>query len=632
MTLNADPTAIGALFAQGLNLYRQGAMAQAESRLGLLLQLEPTHFDALHLQGLIAAQLGQPERAVKLIQDAIRQNPTVAAAHRHVANALRDLGRLEEALSSYGRAVELRSDFKEAYVNRAMVLLMVRRAGQALADFDRAIELGADDPQVHTFRGSALIDLKRAAEAEASCARAISHQPNFTDAYVNRAAALYLLERYEEAIADSDRAIALNGQHGAAHAHRGAALYALRRLYQALASLETAISLSPQSAFAHNLRALCLLDLQRPNEALESCHRAIAFGPHLADAHNTLGLAFGDLEQFDAAVASFDQAIALAPDVAEPYFNKGVRYLQAGEFEPGWELYERRPMSHRVSAAGSRLWDGSEEIAGKVLLTYSEQGLGDTLQFCRYAKLLEARGARVILSVPESLCALVRSLGSGIEVTAWSDVPRFSDFHCPLLSLPRAFGTRLNSIPSNVPYLWPDPDRVSKWRGRLGGEGRLIGIRWQGSTGRADAGRSFPLRHFECLARLPAVRLISLQKGPGEEQLHKVPTDWHIEELGPDFEPKGPDAFLDVAAVMQCLELVITSDTSIAHLAGALGRPTWLALKRVPDWRWMLHREDSLWYPTIKLFRQQNLGDWQGVFDRMRAEFQMRRPNATRVP
>jgi hypothetical protein len=156
------------------------------------------------------------------------------------------------------------------------------------------------------------------------------------------------------------------------------------------------------------------------------------------------------------------------------------------------------------------------------------------------------------------------------------------------------------------------------WRKRLGAHGRLIGIRWQGSTGRADAGRSFPVRHFEAIARIPGVRLVSLQKGPGSEQLLELPDTWHVEELGAEFEPGGSDAFLDVAAVMECLELVITSDTSIAHLAGALGRPTWLALKHVPDWRWLMDRDDNPWYPTMRLFRQQRPGDWAGVFDHIR--------------
>jgi hypothetical protein len=195
-----------------------------------------------------------------------------------------------------------------------------------------------------------------------------------------------------------------------------------------------------------------------------------------------------------------------------------------------------------------------------------------------------------------------------------------------LLSLPRVFGTTLETIPSRVPYLEPEPSAVAAWRARLGDHERLIGIRWQGSTGRADAGRSFGLHHFERLARIPGVRLVSLQKGPGSEQLRELPPNWRVQDLGDDFEPGGPDAFLDVAAVLQSLDLVITSDTSIAHLAGALARPTWVALKQVPDWRWLLDREDSPWYPSMRLFRQQRPGDWAGVFERMRHGIEKHEP------
>ena len=623
MMSGMDTNVAGAVFARALACYRQGALAEAEAGLGKLLESDPAHFDALHLQGVIASRLGRPDRAVDLIQRALRQNATVAAAHRHLGNALRDLGRLEEALSSYTRAIDCRRDFKEAQVNRAMTLLMLRRPAAALADLDRAIALGADDFEVHRLRSAALIDLKRPAEALASSERAILMKPDDCDTHVNRAAACYLLGSYAEAAASCDRALALAPQHAAAHAHRGAALYALGRLDDAMASLDTAIELDPRSAFACNVRALCLLDLQRPEAALRSCERAIALRPELADAHNTRGLALADSLRFEEALASFDQAIALQPDLPEPNFNKGIRLLQHGDFERGWELYERRPLLDRAFAASHpRLWDGREEIAHKTIFTYAEQGLGDTLQFCRYAMLLRDRGAHVVLSVQDRLCRLLRGLGPGIEVVGSSEVPASFDLHCPLLSLPRAFRTRLHSIPAAVPYLRPESLRVTAWRNRLGTRGRLIGIRWQGSTGRADAGRSFSLRHFEALAGIPGVRLISLQKDAGSEQMTDLAEALGVEDLGAEFEPGGPDAFLDVAAVMQCLELVISSDTSIAHLAGALGCPTWLVLKRTPDWRWLMEREDSPWYPTMRLFRQNRPGDWSEAFARMRAELE----------
>jgi tetratricopeptide (TPR) repeat protein len=609
------------LFAYSLTRYRQGALAEAEHGLAKLLELDPGHFDGLHLSGVLAAQSGRPARAVELIQRALASNANVAGAHRNLGNFLRDLGRFDEALASYTRAISLQADFKEAHVNRALLQLTLHNASAALADFDRALALGANDAQVHSFRASALIDLGRPSEALASCGLALTCDADFAPAHINRAAAAYLLGDYRQALESADRAITLRPNDGDAHGHRGAALYAQCRLEAALESLDRAVSLKPDSAFAHNLRALCLLDLQRPMNALRSAEQAATLRPESADAHNTRGLALAELGQFEAAVASFDRASTLQPQLSEAAFNKGLQYLQSGDFERGFELYERRPPADRAAqGCAAPRWDGVGEIAGKRFLAYAEQGLGDTIQFSRYALELAECGAHVVLAVQEGLCALLRTLGSDIEVIGAAERPVDIELQCPLLSLPSLLGTRLATVPAPCPYLWPEPQRVALWRERLGAEGRLIGIRWQGSTGRADGGRSFPLRYFAAIARVPGVRLISLQRDAGTEQLGDLERDWPVEDFGEHWVCAGAEGFLETAALMSALDLVITSDTCIAHLSGALGLPTWVALKRRPDWRWMLEREDCLWYPTMRLFRQPEPGAWQPAFDSMAGE------------
>jgi hypothetical protein len=256
------------------------------------------------------------------------------------------------------------------------------------------------------------------------------------------------------------------------------------------------------------------------------------------------------------------------------------------------------------------------DVKGKTILIYDEQGLGDTILFVRYLPLLLEKGAKVLLAPQPSLRQLLHTLGPGVRIVSLVDTTLEFDFHTPLASLPLAFGTEADNIPVPIPYLKAEPDRVSFWRSKLGDNGFKIGICWQGSTHKIDRGRSFPLALFHDLAKIEGVRLVSLHKGAGESQLENLPNGMVVEKLGEDFDT-GDQAFLDSAAVINCCDLVITSDTAIAHLAGALGASTWVVLKWVPDWRWQLERKDSPWYPSLQLFRQSQPGQWQPVFVEM---------------
>ncbi|MGD0143292.1 MAG: glycosyltransferase family 9 protein, partial [Rhizomicrobium sp.] len=288
-----------------------------------------------------------------------------------------------------------------------------------------------------------------------------------------------------------------------------------------------------------------------------------------------------------------------------------------------WRLYEWR--KKRFSPEVSRdypqpVWLGEEDIEGKTLFVYAEQGLGDTIQFCRYAQLAEVKGANVIFAVQDELIPLLGKLTDGITIMGWKAPPPPFDLQTSLLSMPLAFGTDENNIPATVPYLQPGPDLVAKWRKFLGNDGYRVGICWQGKKDTPiDKGRSFPLRCLEGLSKIPNLRLISLQKNDGVEQLRGLPPGMKVETLGENFDA-GPGAFVDTAAVMESLDLVVTTDTAIAHLAGALARPVWVALKHVPEWRWLLGRADSPWYPTMKLFQQPTDDDWRSVFAAMETE------------
>jgi len=568
---------------QALALHQMGRLAEAEQLYKRILQQEPDHIDALHLLGMAALQAGQKERGARLLEKVIRVRPDIAAAHSNRGVALRDLGRLAEAVASYDKAIALAPDFAEA----------------------------------HNNRGVALADLGRFAEAIASCDRAIALKPDYAEAHNNRGNALRGLDRFEEAVASYERAIALNPRSAEAHANRGVAFEELRRFAEALAASDRAIALKPDYAEAHNNRGIALRDLNRLEEAVASYERAITLEPDYAEAYSNRGLAFRDLRRFDEAIASYDKAITLKPDYAEAYFNKSLCCLTMGEMAQGWKLFEyrkkmARPMGYRPDARPT--WLGTEDLAGKTLFLYWEQGLGDTIQFCRYAGLAQARGARVVMSVQDSLARLLRPMEAPIEIIGADQAPDAFDFHCPLMSLPLAFGTTRETIPSMPRYLAADPRLKAQWAERLpGGGGPRIGLAWSGNPIHPnDHNRSMRLAALQPLLSMEA-EWVSLQKElrPDDEAA--------LAECRPiTFPGEALEDFADTAAVIEALDLVITVDTAVAHLAGALGKPVWILLPFATDWRWPLDREESTWYPSARLYRQPRIDDWPSVIERVR--------------
>jgi tetratricopeptide (TPR) repeat protein len=553
--------------------------------------------------------------ALQSYDRAVGIDPEFAAAWNNRARALRALRRLDEALESCNRAIALEPQNADAQLNLGNVLMELDRCGDALVSYERAIALKPDLAEAHYNRGNAESRLGRPQDAIRSYDHAIALRPGFAEAHHLKANMLEKLERLTDALTSYDRALARKPDFAESYNNRGNVLHRLGRLAESVESFTRAVRLKPGYALAWSNRASALKDMSRLEEALESCDQAIAFAPGLAAAHYARGNVLKGLKRLEDALQSFDRAIEIQPDFAEAHWNKAVSTLLMGDFERGWRLYEQRE-THGAAAGSS--WTGSESINGKTLFVTAEQGYGDTIQFCRYALLAAERGAKVTLAVQEALLGLLRDLDPSITIIGVGAAPPAFDYQISLLSMPLAFATRADTVPAKVPYLRADPDRISRWKERLGADGFKIGISWQGAVGgEVDIGRSFPARHFETLAAIPGVRLISLQKNAGMEQLRDLPAGMKVETFGDELDP-GPDAFVDTAAVMENLDLVVTSDTAVAHLAGALGRPTWVALSHVPDWRWMLDRDDSPWYPTMKLFRQAERNNWPGVFDAMR--------------
>jgi hypothetical protein len=406
------------------------------------------------------------------------------------------------------------------------------------------------------------------------------------------------------------------------------ALLCLDRNAEAAEHFDRALAIRPDTPEVLTNLGVALGALGRTEESLDSFRRALAVNGGAPDTHINIGVTHKALGRYDQAGLHFDLALALQPGNPTAAFESALLQLASGNFKQGWRLYEARFGVPALGVPARKFdvprWDGAQPLAGKTFLVHAEQGLGDTLQFCRYVPRLAARGATVVFEVIPTLKALMDTLSGRIRVMARGEALPPIDYHCPLLSLPLAFDTELATIPAGVPYLSADPERIARWAPRVAGlPGLKVGIAWQGNPGVERLlwarGRSIPLAALAPLAELPGLSLVSLQKGPGAEQLLlEVPFRDRVLDLGRAFDA-GPDAFVDAAAVMASLDLVICSDTSIAHLAGSLGRPVWTLLHAAPDWRWLLGRADSPWYPTMRLFRQSG-GGWGDVVGAVAAE------------
>ena len=641
-----------ARFAQALGLHQQGRLREAKVRYAEVLRANPRNAEALQLLGVIAYQSNLHQEALDLIDQALVIQPDNAYFLSNRGNALKELGRLEDAVASFDKSIRLRPDYADAYCNRGIALHAMQAYEQAMQSHDRAIVLKPDFPAAYYNRGVALQDMGNLEAAVASYDKAVAQNPGFAQAYANRglvlkqlgqleaamlsfeaaikhdpqdaktcyhwALALHEMKQLDVAIALYDRAIGIQADFAQAHYSRGLALQQMAQLDEALASYDQAIRFKPDYVDAHSNRGTILQHYQQWGAAMASYDQAIALDPTYAKAHNNRGNTLQERHQIDAALASYDQAIALEPDYADAYWNKGIALLLDGDFARGWPLYEWRhkalESTHPQRQFDQPLWLGQGSLQGKTLLLHSEQGLGDTLQFIRYAPLLAAQGARVVVELPRALMVLLADMqGVSQFIEQGQALPAY-DYHCPLLSLPLAFGTTLDNIPAPAAYVRSLPSKRAQWAATLGAKAGLrIGIAWSGSTGhKNDHNRSITLA--ELLQHLPTgPQYISLQKELREVDQATLRANPQLRHFGPDLAD-----FTDTAALCDLMDLVISVDTSVAHLSAALGQTTWVLLPYSPDWRWLLERSDSPWYPSARLYRQDRSMRWAGVLQRLR--------------
>jgi tetratricopeptide (TPR) repeat protein len=580
------------------------------------LELKPEMAEAHYNLGLALKEQGNLDEAVESYRRSLLLKPESAATHNNLGVALQEQGKQDEAAESFRRAVQLKPDFAEAHYNLGVVGRDQGKLDEAAACYRRVAALKPDSAEAQNNLGAICRRLERLDEAVAAYRRALELKPDYAEAHFNLGVALGALGKADEAVACYRRALELKPDMVEAWNNLGNIWKDQEQLDEAAAAYRRALQLRPDYPEGHyNLGAVCK-DQGNLEEAIACNRRALELKPDYAEAYYNLGNGLKDQGKLDEAIASYGRALDLNPDYAEAHWNRSLLWLLTGDFARGWPEYEWRWRTAQVSSRTypQPLWDGGP-LAGRTILLHAEQGLGDTIQFVRYASLVKRLGATVFVECQKPLQPLLASCAGIDQLFGEGDgLPEFA-VQTPLLSLPRIFQTSAASIPAGVPYLFAAPALIESWRAKLGEvRGYRIGINWQG---RPKPGhwrqRSIPLRQFATLAAIPGVRLIGLQKGPGREELKQAEENIPVLDLGDEVD-EAAGAFMDTAAIMMNLDLVITSDTAAAHLAGSLGVAVWLALPWAPDWRWLLDRGDSPWYPTMRLFRQRQRGDWEGVF------------------
>ncbi len=557
----------------------------------MLLQAEPNHLDAL----LLLATLRHEQ-----------------AAH-------------QEALDLLARALACHPGCYEALLHQGLLQHALQQPEKALASYDQALAIRPDSADALHQRGRALQALDQPVEALASYDRALSLRPRFAEAHNSRGDALRALDRHNEALASYQQALAVRPDYAQARYNRGVALDALNRHADAVAIYGEVVAGPPDSADAHCIRGNSLHALERYEEAVASFDRALAIQPQHVEALNNRGNAQRALGQLEDALASYDRALSFLPGDAEAHWNASLACLALGDYERGWAEYEWRWQNRSLKlprrAIDRPLWLGQDDIAGKAILVHPEQGIGDTIQMVRYVPLVAARGARVIVACHAALHALFRTVEGVSSAMVTESAPPPFDYHIPIMSLPRAFGTVLATLPSGVPYLHAPEPAAEAWRKRLARYGARpkVGLVWAGNPKHArDRARSIAVERLAPLVASSECAFFSLQKGAAAAEVTAFdPSGKRVADHTSELE-----TFADTAALIAALDLVISVDTAVAHLAGAQGKPVWILLPLAPDWRWMLGREDSPWYPTARLFRQPAAGDWDSVLRRVARELE----------
>ena len=625
--IEADSSHVAALNLLVIVLMSMERFAEAEPFIKRATALSQSSDVSFYNFGLVSKRLNKPQQALENFDKALDLNPNVAETWNNRGTIFNDLQRYESAVADFDKAISLNALYVDAYANKGKSLTLLKRSDEALAAYDKALSIKPDLENAWLGRGDILSDLKRYDEALAAYHRALAIRPELEGAWLGLGNIFADFRRYDDAVAAYDKALSIRPDLASAWLGCGNVFTDLSRYDEAFAQYDKALSIKPDLENAWVGRGNLCGKLKRYDEALAAYDKALSINPDSKGAWLGRATVFSAQNHDTEALKCLNTAIELDPLYAQAHCTRSVVLLRLGEYADGWEEYEWRkklplPVGNRPFAKPCLL--NRDEVKGATVFIYGEQGLGDHIHFCRYAKLVADRGAKVILEAPKSLFQLFKSL-DGVSQLIEEDqsIPPF-DYHCSLMSLPRFFRTTLENVPNKVPYLLADPAKVKAWAGKLGAKSKLrIGLVWSGGfrpnqpeLWATNEKRNMPLTKLAPLGTLDAA-FYSLQKGDRAvaELKELLTSGWR----GPsiiDWTDELTD-FSDTAALVENLDLVVSVDTSTAHLAGAMGKPVCLLNRFDTEWRWL---PNSPWYPTVKSYRQIEAGNWEQVIENLKAD------------
>jgi tetratricopeptide (TPR) repeat protein len=604
-------------FDVALEYAKKGDLKKAELICKKLLEIHPNYIDALCLLGEIYYHIEDYESAITYLRKTLQFNHTDALTYYTLANACKKSHLLDDAINYYQKAIDLNHHFEDACYNLGIALKEKGDIEAAIHAFQKASQLNPTSSDVLNNLGLSFHEQGKFDEAITYFQKALQLHPDYTLAMNNLGLTLHEKGEHDEAIQTFQEVITREPDDAYAYYNLGIVFMKQQQHDKAIEAFQTTIKKDPNFENAYYNMGIAFSEKGQLDNAIHLYQQTLRVNPSRPDVYNNLAIAYEEKGDIGNAIPYFKKAVELTPEDAEIHWNLSLALLLSGDLLNGWKEYQWRfgINDFRKNLFLRPLWNGSD-ITGKTLLIHSEQGFGDTLQFIRYASLVAERGAKVIVQCPRELVSLLRSVEGIWTVIAFGEeLPEF-DVHCPLLSLPFIFGTTIETVPSKIPYIIADPLSVQRWEGELlnDKERIKIGLVWAGGAkNKNDKHRSLLLTEFTSLAGFEDIIFYSLQKGDAAIQTSTVPEGMRLIDYTEELED-----FSDTAALIQNIDLIISVDTAVAHLAGALGKPVWTLLPFVPDWRWMLNREDTPWYPTMRLFRQPSPGNWESVMQKLR--------------